>query len=298
MAILPIVQQRLAPRRWLESLVAAVIVLTLAWVSSVRPPSLSFATRPNAASRQTLRVHRPVPTPGLPRRYRPLTTKQQAAPVPPAPPILRYRVRWGDTLWAIADRFHTSVAELEAVNHLSGSLIVVNTVLTIPLSPHTPYHSPPRPALIAPPRPLVVATPRVSRPTMSRASEYPHRWTLFSITPSDELMMAHLVQAEAGDQPFVGQVAVAAVVLNRLRSPGFPKTVLGVIFAPGQFETVTNGTFWNPPSRLALLAVKAAVHGWDPTNGALYFYNPSVPHAAWMDQLPETRAIGSQVFCR
>jgi N-acetylmuramoyl-L-alanine amidase len=93
-------------------------------------------------------------------------------------------------------------------------------------------------------------------------------------------------------------VAVAAVVLNRLKTSGFPKTVAGVIEQPGQFESVSNGTFWQQPSPTAILAAQDAMRGWDPTGGALFYYNPSLPHSPWMNGLAVTTVIGAQVFCR
>lgn len=120
----------------------------------------------------------------------------------------------------------------------------------------------------------------------------------YHLSAHDVWMIARLVQAEAGDQPFMAQVAVAAVVLNRLRNPAFPKTVTGVLFAPGQFETVSNGSYDNNPSATAMLAARAAAAGWDPTHGALYFYNPSLVSNAWLNSLPRTAILGAQVFAR
>lgn len=135
------------------------------------------------------------------------------------------------------------------------------------------------------------ADPGGSAPSVKRHPTLPNRGSWpnpYHLVPQDIFMIARLVQAEAGDQPFLGQVAVAAVVLNRLRSSAFPKTVPAIIFAPGQFETVAAGTYWNSPSPVAMLAARAAAAGWDPADGAVYFYNPALPHAAWMNRLPTT----------
>lgn len=153
---------------------------------------------------------------------------------------------------------------------------------------------------MAPPSPVGSGTRwpptlRSSLGPLSSRGEWPNPYHL---NPQDILMIAHLVQAEAGNQPFAAQVAVAAVVLNRLHNPDFPKTVASVLFAPGQFETVSAGTYWNTPSPLAILAARAAATGWDPSHGALYFYNPSLVHNGWMDALPTTVTIGAQVFAR
>lgn len=115
---------------------------------------------------------------------------------------------------------------------------------------------------------------------------------------ADLLLLAHLVQAEAGDQPFPGQVAVAAVVLNRLKTPGFPKTVTGIIDEPGQFQSVANGTIRLPPSPSAMAAASMAARGVDPTDGALYYYNPALTQNQWIRAQPVSVRIADQVFAR
>ncbi len=248
-----------------------------------------------------------------------------------------YHIHWGDTLWSLAHRFHVPMKDLEEANQMPVPDLVAGKYLVIPELYHVKpgdslasvahhldvpllmlwhtnrlRHDKLRPGQIL----VVPYTGRVPHAryaggtttfagseTASTASPpaQPSRGLAAlpaALSAQDMLTIAHLVQAEAGDQPFLGQVAVAAVVLNRLRTPGFPKTVDGVVFAPGQFETVTTGTFWNAPGPLAMMAVKAAASGWDPTGGALYFFNPSMPHVAWMNTLPVTATIGDQVFCR
>lgn len=241
-----------------------------------------------------------------------------------------YTIRWGDTLWHLSRRFHVSIADLKSANGLKGDTIVAGARLVIPvvyrvktgdtldqiasrwstsahilasennlsgsdLVPGTklviyPPPAHPRPKVHgAAQRPAVSAQPLASRGQWANP---------YGLTAGEVLMIAHLVQAEAGNQPFLGQVAVAAVVLNRLKSPHFPGTVSGVIFQPGQFETVSNGSYWNTPSALALMASKAAAAGWDPTAGALYFYNPAWTGSGWMTSLPTTVVIGAQVFAR
>lgn len=115
---------------------------------------------------------------------------------------------------------------------------------------------------------------------------------------ADLLLLAHLVQAEAGDQPFLGQVAVAAVVLNRLKTPGFPKTLAGVIEEPGQFQSVANGTISLPPAPSAIAAASVAARGIDPTDGALYYYNPALTQNQWIRTQPVVVRIADQVFAR
>lgn len=111
-------------------------------------------------------------------------------------------------------------------------------------------------------------------------------------------LLARLIQAEAGDQTYPTQVAVGAVVLNRLRSSRFPHRLAAVITQPRQFSVVVAGTFATArPSPRALNAARAALAGADPTPGALYFYNPALPHVPWMNTLIGCRTIGALRFC-
>jgi N-acetylmuramoyl-L-alanine amidase len=196
-----------------------------------------------------------------------------------------YEVQWGDTLWAIAQHFDVSLQALVNANRLHNSFVLAGTILRIPESPnrHTPISWNSRPS-----RPA-------SQDLIVKQRLGSHRYHL---SPQDLQLLARLVQSEAGNQPYVAQVAVAAVVLNRMRTPGFPHTVAAVIFAPGQFEAITSPAFQKPPNPVAVVAVRAAAAGWDPTGGALYFYNPYLAHVAWMNRLPKLEMLGSQIFCR
>lgn len=115
---------------------------------------------------------------------------------------------------------------------------------------------------------------------------------------SQELeLLARLVHAEAEGEPFAGRVGVAAVVLNRVRHNRFPDSVAGVIFQPRAFEPVANGRIWEEPDSTAWQAAKAALDGWDPTGGALYFYNPAkVSGSSWIWQVHVTGQIGRHTF--
>ncbi|BAS28380.1 spore cortex-lytic enzyme [Limnochorda pilosa] len=115
---------------------------------------------------------------------------------------------------------------------------------------------------------------------------------------SDDLtLLARLVSAEAEGEPFEGMVSVAAVVLNRVRSPKFPNSVAGVVFQPHAFESVTNGLIWRrSPSALAWQAARAALNGWDPTYGSLFFWNPAKPVSGWIWSRPVVRQVGAHVF--
>ncbi|HBF39216.1 MAG TPA: hypothetical protein DDW50_18085 [Firmicutes bacterium] len=88
-------------------------------------------------------------------------------------------------------------------------------------------------------------------------------------------LLARIIQAEAGAEPYLGQVAVGAVILNRIQNTKFPKTIAGVIYQPHAFESVSNGQINYPPTESARQAARAALGGWDPSGGALFFYNPA-----------------------
>lgn len=113
----------------------------------------------------------------------------------------------------------------------------------------------------------------------------------------DLTLLARLIMAEAEGEPYEGMVSVAAVVLNRVRSPKFPNTVAGVIFQPHAFESVTNGLIWRrSPSQLAWQAARDALNGWDPTYGSLFFWNPAKPVSGWIWSRPVVRQVGAHVF--
>jgi len=119
---------------------------------------------------------------------------------------------------------------------------------------------------------------------------------LQGITRRDWQYLAQLVYGEARGEPFAGQVAVAAVVLNRIKSPFFPNTIPGVIFQPGAFTAVSDGQFWLTPDETAHKAVEAALKGWDPTYGALFYYNPARTTNNWIWSRPVLTAIGNHIF--
>lgn len=115
---------------------------------------------------------------------------------------------------------------------------------------------------------------------------------------NDIQLMANAVYGEARGEPYVGQVAVAAVILNRLESPSFPHTVSGVIFEPGAFTAVADGQIWLTPNETARRAVLDAINGWDPTDNALYYFNPDTATSAWIWSRPQIKKIGKHIFCK
>ena len=198
----------------------------------------------------------------------------------PAPPGTRlYVVQRGDTLFSIARRFGTTVSVLQTLNGIENAdYIRVGQVLRVPDvapaegDPAVPALSPGRPAA-----PYAVA----------RVSE------------SERRLLASLIWLEARGEPFEGQVAVGAVVLNRVRHPAFPDTILGVVTQPGQFPWSLEVLQRTQPGPSAYAAADRALAGEDPTGGALYFYNPAktVTPEFWATR-PVLVRIGNHVFTR
>ncbi|MDR6722259.1 N-acetylmuramoyl-L-alanine amidase [Paenibacillus amylolyticus] len=110
-------------------------------------------------------------------------------------------------------------------------------------------------------------------------------------------IMANAVYGEARGEPFEGQVAVAAVILNRVNSPSFPSTPSGVIFQPGAFTAVADGQIYLEPNAQARKAVEQAMNGWDPSGGCLYYFNPKTATSKWIWTRPQVKTIGQHIFC-
>lgn len=115
---------------------------------------------------------------------------------------------------------------------------------------------------------------------------------------NDIRLMANAVYGEARGEPYIGQVAIAAVILNRVKSPLFPNTVSGVIFEPRAFTAVADGQIWLTPNEQAKRAVLDAINGWDPTGGAIYYFNPNTATSAWIWSRPQVKKIGNHIFCK
>ena len=110
-------------------------------------------------------------------------------------------------------------------------------------------------------------------------------------------LLARLISAEARGEPYVGQVAVGAVVLNRVQHPSFPNTIAGVIYQSGAFSCLTDGQFNQPVAASAYRAADDALNGWDPTGGAIYYFNPATATSAWIWSRPLIVTIGKHRFC-
>lgn len=117
-----------------------------------------------------------------------------------------------------------------------------------------------------------------------------------SAAESETYLLARLVHGEARGEPYVGKVAVAAVVLNRVRSASFPNTISGVVFQTGAFDCVYDGQLWLTPDEEALRAARDALAGWDPTGGCLYYYNPATATSSWIWTREVRLNIGAHAF--
>ena len=119
-----------------------------------------------------------------------------------------------------------------------------------------------------------------------------------SATQANVNLLARIISAEARGEPYTGQVAVGAVVLNRIKHPSFPDTLSGVIYQNGAFTAIVDGQFNEPITDSAYNAAKDALNGWDPTGGCIYYYNPSKTSNAYMHSKPTVMVIGSHRFCK
>lgn len=115
---------------------------------------------------------------------------------------------------------------------------------------------------------------------------------------SDVYLLAKVIAAEARGESYTGQVAVGAVVLNRVDSSSFPDTVSGVIYQAGAFSAVRDSNWSVAPDATSRKAAQDAINGWDPSGGALYYYNPAKTSNQWIRTRPVITTIGRHVFCR
>ena len=179
--------------------------------------------------------------------------------------VEKHTVRNGDTLYDIASEYRIALDEIMKANQLKNSLILPGETLLLPVE--------------------AAAQERISLGEMSR---------------EEIILLARVIHAEARGESFEGQVAVGAVILNRLASPHFPKTIHDVIFQKNkrvyQFSPVGDGSINLEPDEKAVQAALQAISGEDPSNGALFFYNPDISSDKWIRTLPVLTRIGNHVF--
>lgn len=115
---------------------------------------------------------------------------------------------------------------------------------------------------------------------------------------SDVNLLAHLIYGEARGEPYTGQVAVGAIILNRTRDDRFPKSIAGVIYQPGAFDAVSDGQINLDPDDTAYKAARDALNGWDPTFGCIYYWNPATATSSWIWSRPVATQLGRHVFAK
>jgi len=135
---------------------------------------------------------------------------------------------------------------------------------------------------------------QAAKPTTTRSASYGGR----NVSGNDQKLLANAVYGEARGEPYIGQVAIAAVILNRQDNPQFPNTIPGIIFQPGAFTAVADGQIWLTPNDLAAKAVRDALNGWDPSGQAMYYFNPATATSKWIWSRPQIKRIGRHIFCR
>jgi N-acetylmuramoyl-L-alanine amidase len=134
---------------------------------------------------------------------------------------------------------------------------------------------------------FLVASPRTALAYSPWNSNY---------TQDERMLLARLIYAEAAGELYTGKVAVGAVVLNRVKSPIFPDTIYGVVYEPWQFSCVGNWLFNSYPDQESIRAARDALAGWDPTGGALYYFNYHTVSNSWLWSKPAIGAIGNHWF--
>nr|WP_263327403.1 cell wall hydrolase [Neobacillus sp. Marseille-Q6967] len=185
-------------------------------------------------------------------------------------PTFAYTVKSGDTMTRIAKDHHLTLQELAEVNPQIHDLDLI----------------------------FVGQTVNTTKPVQSASTEVQENHVVHNSFSDNEIdLLARLVRAEAQIEPFEGKVAVACVVLNRVEHPQFPNTIREVIYAPGQFQPVSNGEINKPADEESINAVKAALNEQRQlAPGSLFFYNPAIASSRWLDSRATTLVIGQHVF--
>ena len=182
----------------------------------------------------------------------------------------KYTIKSGDTLWGISRKLGVSVTQLKATNSLNSNIIYPGEVL---------YY----------------ATQNGNQSSSGSTTGTTNQKVF---TQADVDLMAKAVYAESRGEPYTGQVAVAAVILNRVKSSSFPNSVYGVIYQPWAFSSTLDGQINLTPNATSYEAVYDAINGYDPSYGALFFYNPATSSSAWIFSRTTTVKIGNHIFAK
>jgi N-acetylmuramoyl-L-alanine amidase len=110
-------------------------------------------------------------------------------------------------------------------------------------------------------------------------------------------LLARMISAEGRGEPYEGQVAIGAVIINRMKHPSFPDTLAGVLYQDGAFTALVDGQFNEPIAESAYAAARDAINGWDPSGGAIFYHNPDKHNNAFMNSRPVIKRIGAHLFC-
>ncbi len=178
--------------------------------------------------------------------------------------LITYHVRQGDTVYDLARRFNTTMGKITSLNDMEDDILRRGEEIVIPV------------------------TELGRREVISR-----------SISDQEFDLLARIIHGEARGEPYLGKVAVGAVVINRVLNPRFPETITEVIYDQGQFSPVQDGSYRMQPDSASRQAAREALDGKDPTGGALFFYNPDkATDRAWTQRREKIVTIGNHVFMR
>ncbi|QXM07440.1 spore cortex-lytic enzyme [Crassaminicella indica] len=132
---------------------------------------------------------------------------------------------------------------------------------------------------------------------IEKPSKTEYMSTSGGVSRNDDIhLLAMAIHGESRGEPYVGQVAVGAVILNRVKNPSFPNSIAGVIFQPGAFTAVNDGQIYLTPNEESYKAARDALNGWDPTGGAIYYWNPATATSKWIWTREVTLKIGKHWF--
>jgi len=220
-----------------------------------------------------------------------------------------HQVKAGESLYSISRKYNTTITALRDLNRLSSNLIYPGQVLTIPLvyqvRPGESWYLIAQKFGVSVARlktvneqksDLLLAGQKISIPVAASSGTSSPSRGYISYSREEATLLARLINGEARGEPYIGQVAVGAVVLNRVKSSLFPNTISAVIFQAGAFTAVQDGQIWLNPTDSALKAAADALGGWDPTGGALYYYNPATATNNWIRTRTIVARIGNHVF--